>query len=53
MDAAYLQKEVGVALSKGLAATTAAQPYDPVNYLGQWLLKYVQNQECETMVYLL
>ena len=44
MDAAYLQREVGGALAKGLAAVTSAQPYDPIDYLGQWLLQYVVNQ---------
>eukprot|EP00026_Physarum_polycephalum_P011521 Phypoly_transcript_11753.p1 GENE.Phypoly_transcript_11753~~Phypoly_transcript_11753.p1 ORF type:complete len:343 (+),score=87.24 Phypoly_transcript_11753:27-1031(+) len=47
MDTAYLQREVGGALSKGLAAVTCAQPHDPVGYLGQWLLQYVQNQAHE------
>ena len=44
MDAAYLQREVGGALAKGLAAVTSAQPLDPVGFLGQWLLQYVHNQ---------
>lgn len=50
MDAVYLQREVGGALTKGLAAVTSAQPYDPVGYLGQWLLQYVQNQAHEKEV---
>lgn len=46
----YLQKEVGTALAKGLAAVTAAQPYDPVDYLAKWLLQYVSNQEQDKLV---
>lgn len=50
MDAAYLQREVGGALSKGLAAVTTAHPHDPIAYLGQWLLQYVKNQAQEKEV---
>lgn len=50
MDAVYLQKEVGQALAKGLAAVTAAQPYDPIDYLAKWLLQYVYNQDQDKQV---
>lgn len=50
MDAAYLQREVGGALAKGLAAVTAAQPHDPIDYLGQWLLQYVNNLQLDQEV---
>lgn len=38
-DARYLAATVGDALAKGVAATAAAQPGDPVGYLAQWLLR--------------
>lgn len=44
-DTKYLQELVGDALARGTAATVAAQPNDPVEYLGQWLLRYVKNAE--------
>lgn len=50
MDTVYLQREVGAALSKGLAAVAISQPHDPVEYLGQFLLAYVKNQVAEGQV---
>lgn len=38
-DTKYLQELVGEALARGCAACIAAQPNDPVDYLGQWLLR--------------
>ncbi len=38
-DTAYLQETIGDALGRGVAATVTAQPTDPVEYLGQWLLR--------------
>eukprot|EP01112_Ceratiomyxa_fruticulosa_P001206 TRINITY_DN1120_c0_g1_i1.p1 TRINITY_DN1120_c0_g1~~TRINITY_DN1120_c0_g1_i1.p1 ORF type:complete len:338 (+),score=118.86 TRINITY_DN1120_c0_g1_i1:2-1015(+) len=46
-DVEYLKTAVGDALSKGIAATTVALPEDPVEYLGNWLLKYLENQKRE------
>lgn len=50
MDAEYLKNTVGSALAKGLAAVTNARPADPVEFLGMWLLKYVENQGVEVQV---
>lgn len=50
MDAAYLRSNVSDALSQGLAATLVAQPDDPVEYLGRYLLKYVERKEAEEKV---
>lgn len=38
-DSAYLVETVGDTLAKGVAATVAAQPHDPVEYLAHWLLR--------------
>lgn len=38
-DTAFLVDTVGDALAKGVAATTIAQPADPVEYLAQWLIR--------------
>lgn len=40
-DTDYIKRMVGDTLAKGCAATVAANPTDPVEYLGQWLLQYV------------
>uniref|UniRef100_A0A0H5QFV1 RIIa domain-containing protein n=1 Tax=Spongospora subterranea TaxID=70186 RepID=A0A0H5QFV1_9EUKA len=45
MDAEYLKKNVGVVLSDGLASVLLNNPEDPVDYLSQYLLKYVDNQK--------
>jgi len=37
-----LKKNVGEALSEGLADTILQSPPDPVDYLGKWLLNYVK-----------
>lgn len=50
-ETAYLRELVGDALSRGCAATAVAQPNDPVEYLGQWLLRYVKNAEVEGKFY--
>ena len=39
---AYIDSVVGEPLAQGIAATIAAQPLDPVEYLGNWLLRYAQ-----------
>ncbi|GFR41453.1 hypothetical protein Agub_g2141 [Astrephomene gubernaculifera] len=50
-DTTYLKDTVGEALARGCAATIGAQPNDPVEYLGLWLLKYVKNAEVEGNFY--
>eukprot|EP00899_Mesostigma_viride_P016008 jgi/Mesvir1/24408/Mv11073-RA.3 len=47
MDAKYLHETVGEAVAKGCAAVVVAQPLDPVEYLGHWLKKYVENAQIE------
>lgn len=46
-ETTFLQETVGSALARGCAATVAAQPNDPVEYLGLWLLRYVKKAEIE------
>lgn len=43
MDAEYLKANVGDVLAAGLTAVVLDQPEDSVDYLGRWLLKYVEN----------
>lgn len=38
-DCGYLKETVGEALARGCAATVTAEPNDPVEYLGRWLLR--------------
>ena len=42
-EADYLRETVGDALAKGCLKTALAAPSDPVEYLGTWLLKFVEN----------
>jgi hypothetical protein len=39
MASAFLQGTVGPILARGVAATVAAHPDDPVELLAEWLLK--------------
>jgi hypothetical protein len=50
MDTAYIQQTVGPALQEGLAATIAAHPADPVQYLSDWLMKHIGNQASQEQV---
>lgn len=47
MDAAYLKENVGEVLADGLAAVILANPPDKVEYLGMWLLNYVEKKTAE------
>ena len=38
-DTEYVKRMMGDTLAKGCAATIAANPTDPVEYLGQWLMQ--------------
>ncbi|PHJ20502.1 hypothetical protein CSUI_005669 [Cystoisospora suis] len=41
----YLEKQVAIPLSLGLAAVVRAQPLDAVSYLIQWLRHYVKHEQ--------
>lgn len=45
MDALYLQNNVYTALTEALASMAVALPDDKVEYLGKYLLKYVDRQK--------
>lgn len=48
-DTAYLKDTVGEALARGCSAAIQAQPNDPVEFLGLWLLKYAGGRQCMRM----
>ena len=43
MDTEYLKASVGTALSTSIAETVLMRPEDPVDYLAQRLLKFVED----------
>jgi hypothetical protein len=45
IDSEYVKDAVGDILPLALRATVAAQPRDPVDYLGKWMLHYLDHQE--------
>lgn len=45
MDSEYLKRHVGAALSLGLSEVCQKKPADPIDYLANWLRKFVQNEE--------
>jgi hypothetical protein len=49
-DSSYLKKSVGDALSTGLAAIAVQQPNDSVEFLGNFLLNYVETKRGEIEV---
>lgn len=44
MDTAYLKQNLGDSLSRCLAEVSEKRPRDPIEYIAQWLYKYVENQ---------
>ena len=48
MDTEYLKAAVGNALSTGIAETVLMRPEDPVDYLAQRLLKFVEDSHTKT-----
>lgn len=47
---AFFGPVVTDAVTDGVAATVAAQPQDPVDYLGRYLLNFVARKEAEAAV---
>ena len=50
MDAEYLKANVGDALAEGLARIAIQKPHDPVEYLGYFLVKRVEDSLREEKV---
>lgn len=48
MDAAYLKKNVGVALTEALAAMSVRNPVDKVEYTAKFLLEYSQRKKSKS-----
>eukprot|EP00210_Caulerpa_lentillifera_P001239 g1195.t1 len=44
-DTQYLKSTIGVILANALSEVLITNPNDPVQFLGQWLLKYVEKHE--------
>ncbi|DBB04446.1 hypothetical protein WJX77_006340 [Trebouxia sp. C0004] len=49
-DTDYIKRMVGDTLAKGCAATVAANPTDPVEYLGQWLLQQAKVRDVQDQI---
>ena len=47
MDAAYLKENVFGALSEALVSMAVELPDDKVEYLGKYLIKYVERKKCK------
>lgn len=47
MDAAYLKVNVFDALSEALVSMAVELPDDKVEYLGKYLIKYVERKKCK------
>lgn len=50
MDSEYLIKHVGLALSLGLTDICQKKPNDPIEYLSEWLLKYIDNTKHQKLM---
>ena len=51
MDAAYLKENVFAALSEALLSMAAELPEDKVEYLGKYLITYVERKKCKEQSY--
>lgn len=49
MNAEYLKSAVGEVLAEGLASVATYQPVDTIDYLGKWLLNYVDSHIQEVL----
>ena len=43
IDGKYVAKNLGTALTMALAEIAERRPWDPIEYLAQWLYKYREN----------
>ena len=44
IDGKYVAEHLGTALTLALAEIADCRPWDPIEYLGQWLYKYRENR---------
>lgn len=44
MDAEYLQNNIGHILDQCLSEVAQKRPWDPIEYISQWLYKYTENK---------
>lgn len=51
MDAAYLKENVFTALSEALLSMAVELPDDKVEYLGKYLITYVERKKCKEQSY--
>ena len=52
MDAEYLKRSIGGVLDACLAEVVQKKPWDPIEYISQWLYKHQQNANLNKMVYI-
>ena len=45
MDTVYLKTNFGECLTHCLTEVSEKRPRDPVEYIAQWLYKYIENQK--------
>jgi hypothetical protein len=45
VDGRYVAEHLGTALTLALAEIAECRPWDPIEYLGQWLYKYHENMK--------
>ena len=45
MDTEYLRKQVGGCLVECLSEVVQKRPFDPIEYIAQYLYKYLENED--------
>lgn len=50
MDAEFLKRTVGEPLSEALTSLVVAQPPDPIEFIGEALLGYIDRRKADTKV---
>ena len=50
MDTEYLRTHLGVCLTDCLAEVSEKRPHDPIEFVSQWLYKYIENRDLAAKV---